>query len=266
MKAVYTLKILLSGLIFIFNNTQSIQKEYYESGNLSAEGRVVDGLREGVWKSYYETGELQGEMVFSKGIVDGPIIAFHKNGNIQTRGQYKEGKKEGTMKSFYLDGSLYAKMNFRNNEYHGKYELFYPDGSLWETGSYFNGKKKGSIKTFKENGELLYEKNYTGNELSSLELLKQASKDFLESSKDIIHDTIELKEQDENEAKKKVNSIFSGVWSFLTDTSDEPVINFFRRVYDGQYNPLYWPLLCIPFILIYFARKIVDFLKKISKK
>ena len=265
MKSIYVLKILLSGLILVSNSTQSIQKEYYESGNLSAEGRMVDGLREGVWKGYYETGELQGEMVFSKGVVDGPIIAYHKNGNIQTKGQYREGKKEGIMESYYADGSLYAKMNFRNNEYHGKYELFYPNGTLWETGSYLNGRKKGTIRTFKENGELLYEKKYNGDEPTLTEIIE---KKLIESANKIItqEDDVDLLTSPSEQEIQRLNgntNWFRKVWNFL---NDNPITNALRWWYDAQYNPLYWPLLCIPLILILFFKRIIEYFKKIFKK
>ena len=82
------------------------QKEYYENGQVSKEGPLVDVKKNGLWKSYYKTGELRSEFYYKDGYIDSVTTAYHKNGKIRYKGQFHKSRKTGVWEFFNEQGEL----------------------------------------------------------------------------------------------------------------------------------------------------------------
>ena len=229
-------KLLLLSALFIFSCSygQEITKEYYENGNLSGEGQVIDGLREGNWKAYYDTGEMQAEVNFIKGVINGKVIKYYKNGQIQSEGKVIYGSNEGETISYYENGNLYQKINFKNNKWHGDYQFYYANGNLMETGTFFEGRKKGVVKLYDLNGQFDSESYYKGNERTPQEFL---NKRLLKSAKDL---TESLDEYEKGNEKGNLEKVLKSLRWFAEYT---------------YMNPLYSSLVMIVLGIIWYVIK-----------
>lgn len=110
----------------------------WPNGNIREEGRINNGLKEGLWKDYYEDGAT-----------------------IRREVLYKNGQENGSWKSFWPDGSLMWEGVFRNGKFLGSEKEINqllndePEGwwEIWDEGSlirafYKNGKREGYCEDY----------------------------------------------------------------------------------------------------------------------
>jgi antitoxin component YwqK of YwqJK toxin-antitoxin module len=88
------------------------QKEFFENGQVSKEGPMKDGKRNGDWKSYFKTGELWSKGSYLNGRNNGPTTAYYKSGKVKYEGMYKNGRKSGVWKFFNEQGELTETKNY----------------------------------------------------------------------------------------------------------------------------------------------------------
>jgi len=94
--------------------TPVYQKEFFENGQVSKEGSMVNGKRTGAWKSYYKTGEIWSKGFYKNGLNDSTTIAYYQNGEVRYKGQFTEGMKSGTWQIFTEEGTLKEIKNYGN--------------------------------------------------------------------------------------------------------------------------------------------------------
>ena len=82
------------------------QKEFFENGQISKEGPMVNVRRNGLWKSFYKTGELWSETYYKDGYLDSITTAYYKNGKVRYKGQYYKSHKTGVWEFFNEQGEL----------------------------------------------------------------------------------------------------------------------------------------------------------------
>ncbi len=118
-----------------------------DSEQIYAEGRWVDGRRQGVHKSWHPTGDLGAEEFWIDGKRQG-VSAYYFEGNaIATKGEYSHGYKNGKWTNWYPDGSIksvgYYATNLREQFRVGSWTFHHPDGSINNSlsGLYENGTK-----------------------------------------------------------------------------------------------------------------------------
>ena len=68
------------------------QKFYYENGQLSILGKMVDGLREGEWTWYFENGNVSSTVNFSADKKDGKQMMWSESGDKTKEELYKNGE------------------------------------------------------------------------------------------------------------------------------------------------------------------------------
>ncbi|SEA67940.1 MORN repeat variant [Flavobacterium gillisiae] len=68
----------------------TVQKDFYQNGNLKAKGKITNNIKHGKWKLFYE------------------------NGNREQIGTFIEGKKAGIWKSYHTNGSIYSEQEWHN--------------------------------------------------------------------------------------------------------------------------------------------------------
>jgi antitoxin component YwqK of YwqJK toxin-antitoxin module len=69
--------------------------EYYENGNLKAEGHLQKGLREGKWIAYSSDGRIMSSCEYSRGRKNGQSQVFNPNGTVKYTAYYRMDEKDG---------------------------------------------------------------------------------------------------------------------------------------------------------------------------
>jgi len=158
-------------------------KEYYETGELKAEGTYKNNEKTGLWKWYYINGKLEQtgnyeeaekpngewkwyfengkvfiEENFYKGKLDGFYKEYDSLGNIITEGQYIEGLEDGKWK--YNLGDLYQEGNYKEGMKEGEWKSYYFNGKLQATGKFYQDIPDGKHVLYYDNGKIKEEGSY----------------------------------------------------------------------------------------------------------
>lgn len=152
----------------------------YKEGKIISEGIIDDeGVKDGPWKEFYEGGQLRAEGMYSLGNRIGRWRFYHENGSIEQEGTFNnQGNPEGPWKWFYDDGKILREENYRNGLSDGLYTEYdesgkvitqgefvdgleegfwkYEYGDTREEGTYRSGMRNGEWKTYYDNGELAF--------------------------------------------------------------------------------------------------------------
>ncbi|MEI7499526.1 MAG: hypothetical protein WCK84_03665 [Bacteroidota bacterium] len=91
-----------NGMYYLINKDKPFTGDViqYNNGKVELEGRIVEGLRVGLWISYYPNGQKKMEGTFKEGVKDGSWTYWKDNGQQQALEMYKYGKlfsNEGTL-------------------------------------------------------------------------------------------------------------------------------------------------------------------------
>ena len=141
-------------------------KEYYDNGNLKAEGEYYAGYI-GIIKEYYENGKIlfEGEAkdnVWWNGKVyneNGEIIDEIKDGKSlnnkdkveeENEEERKKDEEKNVFEGEYYDGEYWT----------GKLKEYYDNGNIKLEVVYLNGEKNGNCKSYDEDGIIKSEKEY----------------------------------------------------------------------------------------------------------
>jgi antitoxin component YwqK of YwqJK toxin-antitoxin module len=89
-----------------------LQKIYYPSGQLKAEGNLKDGLKTGVWYSFYDNGMPWSETEFKDGVQHGSTVSWYKNGQKRFEGFYNNGKETGKWTYWDEKGNLLQEIQY----------------------------------------------------------------------------------------------------------------------------------------------------------
>jgi uncharacterized protein len=148
------------GVIDEKGNKQGPFKEYFENGNVMAEGKYTDSKKIGYWKFYYQDGTLEQEGNFnSKGKQIGEWVWYYDNGNSMRKENFEEGLSEGSYYEFDINGKTIVQGEYFDGEETGKW--FWEIGDTREEGSFVEGRPEGNWKiTDIETGKLMFEGKY----------------------------------------------------------------------------------------------------------
>ncbi len=155
----------------------------YSKGRIIGEGIVDDqGRRQGPWKEFYQTGELRAEGAYKKGVREGEWVFYYKDEKEEQRGSYFKGKPDGDWKWTYNNGitwreesfidgleeglaieyndtgKVVSKGNYMSGEREGDWIIDLGDHR--EEGSYVAGQQNGTWKAYYPSGKLKYEGKY----------------------------------------------------------------------------------------------------------
>lgn len=114
---------------------------FHPNGNKRREGKIVNGLSEGVWKNY------------------------HFNGYITDEVKYTADKKDGKSIEYYPNGKIKSEMQYVNGETDGYYREYYKNGKLKREGAYVEDKSVGLWTGYEANGCKDYERFYKDDKL-----------------------------------------------------------------------------------------------------
>ena len=129
----------------IVTDGNGLYVDYYaDNRSVAAEGKIEDGLREGVWKFYFEgTGIVSQESEYSSGAMTGTQNSYYQNGMLFCSGSMLNDQQDGQWNWYYEDGTPMSLVNFNEGQKYGKQifwdefgektkEEYYEDGVLVE--------------------------------------------------------------------------------------------------------------------------------------
>ncbi len=119
---------------------RSYKKEYYQKGDLKAEGWIKNGIKEGYWKFYHPNGKLAEKGHYRRGHRDAYWYFYRENGIPKQAGHYKKGKMADWWLFFDSHGNVNHKCQLDNGKKNG-YCLQYENEELMSAEKYRNGKK-----------------------------------------------------------------------------------------------------------------------------
>ncbi len=127
----------------------------YESGQLMAQGKYVNQLKDSIWSYYGDSAnQLISTETYNMGVLDGKSITYYPGTSQPTEIViYEKGKKQGPLKKYFPDGSVMTDGQYKNDQLDGPFTLYYPDGKIQLKGTYTKGSQTGDWKYYNDKGE-----------------------------------------------------------------------------------------------------------------
>ena len=129
-------------------------KQYYPTGQLSAEGAFKKGKMNGRWQYYFPEGSKHSEFVYVDGYVQGDASEYFKSGGKKYAFQYKDGKFHGKFEEYYAHGQLKQSGLFADGDRQQQWITYYPDGVTESDYYYLNGELSGLCFDYTTTGKL----------------------------------------------------------------------------------------------------------------
>ena len=146
---------------FLMNGQQDTGKYgqrvryFYESGKVSSEGYMKDGVPNGIWTSYHENGALKSLGLKRKGISDSVWNFYTLEGTLKTAITYSNGKKNGTRKEFSTNGNLIAEEAFLDDQKNGLSRQYFLNGKTNIEVPFLLGKEHGKAREYDSLGMVI---------------------------------------------------------------------------------------------------------------
>jgi antitoxin component YwqK of YwqJK toxin-antitoxin module len=126
-------------------------KEYYENGNMKAEGWEIGEIKTGFWIFYHPNGTIESKGHYLENKKNGYWHFYNETGQELKEGHYTHGSAENWWIFYDIANAQTSKFQFKNNKKNG-FCLRYKNRKLIKAEKYSNNKKEGewtSIFAFK---------------------------------------------------------------------------------------------------------------------
>ena len=134
------LSLLCLSFVKIENSNNTYFKEYYENGNLKAEGWISEKKKAGYWKFYFENGAIAHQGHYESDRKDNYWYYFFENGQVEKEGHYSTGSALNWWIYYNQKGHIIHKCQLDKGIKNG-YCLKYSDQKLISAEKYQNGQK-----------------------------------------------------------------------------------------------------------------------------
>ncbi len=147
-----------------------LYKSYHANGQVYEMGRVVDGVKTGIWKQYFNDGKLAMEWK-KEGTIDhiqnrwlpngeqqilngnGTYMAFYDSAvTILENGSVVDGLKEGRWILYFNQGGIWQDRTYVHGMLTGESTSYYEDGTKQAEGDMKNNRETGGWTWFYESG------------------------------------------------------------------------------------------------------------------
>lgn len=88
----------------------------YTVGDITEEGKYVEGLKDSTWKSIYSNGRIAEIGKYIQGQRNGKYRWYYPNGKLKLEGYYIMGRKEKKWYHYDENGQLYLTVHYRNDK------------------------------------------------------------------------------------------------------------------------------------------------------
>lgn len=118
-------------------------KDYYFSGEIKQECKVVSGEFEGQYLEYHRNGKIKQEATMVNNLFEGEVKDYYQSGQLKTSSTYKEGDFHGKFKSYFSNGKLEQEGCYYEGNLEGEWVIYFPDGSISEELYYISNEING---------------------------------------------------------------------------------------------------------------------------
>lgn len=167
-----------------------VYKDAY--GQRYNQGKLVKGLKEGVWNKWYENGQKMREENYKNGKLEGTSKGWLKYGKQRSEENYKNGLAVGIHVTW--EKNYRIEKSYKNNKLDGRWVQFNKDESLVESRMYKSGNKIGTWYYFNDGSEFsaVFKNGKCVNSKPTLRfLLQYKGEEHIELKKFIANMTIE---------------------------------------------------------------------------
>jgi antitoxin component YwqK of YwqJK toxin-antitoxin module len=106
---------------------------YYSDGwKKREEGGYVDGEKERRWRGWYPSGKPATDVVYHRGLLQGPYHSWRSNGVPFMETSYYRGKMHGSYKEYFADGTVEMEGWYENGRKTGLFKYRSATGVDWE--------------------------------------------------------------------------------------------------------------------------------------
>ena len=158
----------------VVNGSLIKENGYYNTGELSYNLELVDGVPYGNETGYYKTGEVSYVREYINGELNGTETGYYKTGEVRYVGEYINGELNSTETGYYETGEINFVVNRGNNDGDNVYLFYdkngvelngfvitkYESGVTRNSGVFIDGKPDGFLKTYDEDGNKSSEYNF----------------------------------------------------------------------------------------------------------
>jgi antitoxin component YwqK of YwqJK toxin-antitoxin module len=154
---------------------------YYPNGQISSEGKMVNGKPDGLWKSFYVDGTQKSIGLLHEGMLDSVWIFYNEKGKIKEKINYLYGKKNGYYYTFgYFKnadsveiGYLKSQELYLNNKKNGLSDYFFTNGTVRLSVNYVQGIKHGIAREYNREGRLISVIDYRNGKAIDVERINR---------------------------------------------------------------------------------------------
>ena len=90
-------------------------QQFHANGRAHVRGRLVEGVREGVWNTFRKDGLPWSQVEYLAGEKEGSFRTWHENGLPHIEGQHRAGKPAGIWHFFDTTGQPTESRNFEED-------------------------------------------------------------------------------------------------------------------------------------------------------
>lgn len=98
--------------LYFYRDSTVTLRQFYSTGILRSEGRIINGQREGRWQFFFANGRPQTEATFIGGKEDGAYTVYRENGVPYYRGMYKAGRRIGIWELYDEEAHLISTQKY----------------------------------------------------------------------------------------------------------------------------------------------------------
>ncbi len=147
------------GIVDVYGKKQGKWLEYYQTGQIKAEGKYTNNVKINEWKYYYKNKNLEQIGSYNnKGEVDGKWKWYYQSGNLQREENYINGVQNGMYTEYSDDKKEIVKGEYIDGLEEGFWKTEIEDHK--EEGKYINGVREENWKHYFQNGKIKYEGKY----------------------------------------------------------------------------------------------------------
>jgi antitoxin component YwqK of YwqJK toxin-antitoxin module len=142
---------LLGSPILLANNTiaKSYLKEYYNTGQLKAEGWSMQNQKTDFWIFYHPNGQVREKGHFYNNKRQGYWYYYNSKGQLLKEGHFIENSAQDWWIFYEIDSAYKSKFEYKNNQKNG-FGLQYRKNKLIKALKYYNDKKIGEWESLRE--------------------------------------------------------------------------------------------------------------------
>ncbi|SIT01926.1 Antitoxin component YwqK of the YwqJK toxin-antitoxin module [Zobellia uliginosa] len=147
-----------------------VHKEFYPSGNLKFESEVGEnGLFNGGYIEYYDSGEIKAKGKYVDGSISDTVYLFYRNGKLKAKGLFQNKIKKGWWNYYRQDGepkSLEEYLVIHDSMYKNQSIHYLNNGEIdLKNSSFFSLEVPDTMVVGKNVGKVLnYNSNYSSDE------------------------------------------------------------------------------------------------------